>query len=72
MDTTNGASVPVPGAFGRIETDGAFASPGDLAGRAGKDLRPFGINVLRLDARGCGWGRARIADIRARVPEVQS
>jgi hypothetical protein len=52
--------------------DGAFASPGDLAGRAGKDLGPFGINVLRLDARGCGWDRARIADIRARVPEVRS
>ena len=72
MDTANGASVPVPGAFGRIETDGAFASPGDLAGRAGKDLGPFGINDPRLDARGCGRARARIADIRARVPEVRS
>jgi len=33
--------------------DGAFASPGDLAGRAGKNLGPFGINGPRLDARGC-------------------
>jgi hypothetical protein len=36
--------------------DGAFASPGDLAGRVGKDLGPFGINDPRLDARGRGRG----------------